>query len=50
MREHIVGQEDIRLLAFGGQLFRQLFGEEGVDAVDAALVGSAYLLFRRIDA
>ncbi len=48
--EHIVGQEDIGFLALGGQLFRQLLGEEGVDAVDAALVGSAHLLFRGIDA
>ena len=50
MREHIVGQEDIRFLALGGQLFRQLFGKEGVDAVDAALVGGAHLLFGGIDA
>ncbi len=50
VREHIVGQEDIGFLALGGQLFRQLLGKESIDAVDAALIGSAHLLFGGIDA
>src|ERR1700722_947778 len=48
--EHIVGQEDVSLLALRGQLFGQLLSKEVVDAGHAALVGSAYLLFGGVDA